>query len=205
MAADYIQEMRVLQPQGPYLLGGFCLGGIVAFEMAQQLHAQDQKVALLAMVDCGYPMWEGPQPSHSGKDLSYYLRRLVFHWQRQPIKALASQIHFYLMSKVKQFSNKFSYLSNQQARGLETVLLLHAKARMIYEPQFYLGKITLIQTSAYDNRIPDCQVKWSELTHEGLDYHVIPSSHEDMLALPYVQSLANQLRAYLDRSHMDHP
>jgi thioesterase domain-containing protein/acyl carrier protein len=205
MAAQYIQEMRTLQPQGPYLLGGFCLGGIVAFEMAQQLHAEHQKVALLAMVDCGYPLWEGPEPPHSGKNLSYYLRRLVFHWQRQPLKALASQIHFYLISKVKQVSKKLSYLSNQRARALETILLVHAKARMIYEPQFYPGKITLIQTTAYNNRIPDCQLKWSELTNEGLDYHVIPSSHEHMLEAPYVQSLANQLRAYLDRSHIDHP
>lgn len=169
MATHYIQDLRVLQPQGPYLLGGFCTGGIVAFEMAQQLHAQNQKVALLVMVDCGYPLWEGPVPPHTGKNLIYYLRRLVFHWQRQSIKVLAAQLYFYFMSRVKDVSKKLSYLSNQQARVLETISLANAKARMSYEPQLYFGKIVIIQSSAYENRIPDCPAKWSELTSEGLD------------------------------------
>jgi acyl-CoA synthetase (AMP-forming)/AMP-acid ligase II/acyl carrier protein len=51
MAAHYIKEIHSLQPDGPYFLGGLCFGGILAFEMAQQLHAQGQKVALLALFD----------------------------------------------------------------------------------------------------------------------------------------------------------
>ena len=39
MAARYVREIRLLQPEGPYFLGGHCLGGVIAFEMAQQLHA----------------------------------------------------------------------------------------------------------------------------------------------------------------------
>jgi amino acid adenylation domain-containing protein len=49
MAAHYIAEMRQVQPQGPYYLGGYCFGGIVAFEMAQQLRSQAQAVDLLAL------------------------------------------------------------------------------------------------------------------------------------------------------------
>ncbi|HAJ64533.1 MAG TPA: non-ribosomal peptide synthetase, partial [Cyanobacteria bacterium UBA8543] len=51
MAAYYIKEIRTLQPEGPYFLAGYSFGGLVAFEMAQQLHAQGQKVALLALCD----------------------------------------------------------------------------------------------------------------------------------------------------------
>ncbi|NJR75191.1 MAG: hypothetical protein HC773_19260 [Scytonema sp. CRU_2_7] len=51
MAAYYIEELRVVQPQGPYLLGGWSMGGIVAFEMATQLQKQGDKVALLALLD----------------------------------------------------------------------------------------------------------------------------------------------------------
>jgi len=51
MAAYYIKEIQTIQPQGPYLIGGRCLGGKIAFEMAQQLLLQNQQVLLLAMVD----------------------------------------------------------------------------------------------------------------------------------------------------------
>jgi amino acid adenylation domain-containing protein len=48
MAAHYIAEMRSVQPHGPYYLAGYCYGAIVAFEMAQQLTSENQKIALLA-------------------------------------------------------------------------------------------------------------------------------------------------------------
>src|SRR5262249_55208892 len=51
MAAHYISEIRSIQPMGPYFLGGYSFGGIVAFEMAQQLTAQNQKVGLLILFD----------------------------------------------------------------------------------------------------------------------------------------------------------
>ena len=51
MAAAHIEEMRTVQPEGPYLLGGFCNGGLVAYEMARQLHAQGQVVNLLVLID----------------------------------------------------------------------------------------------------------------------------------------------------------
>ncbi len=51
MAASYVAEMRRHFPEGPYLLGGYSMGGVVAFEMAQQLREQGQSVALLAIID----------------------------------------------------------------------------------------------------------------------------------------------------------
>src|SRR5580698_8234392 len=51
MAALYVKEIRRVQPRGPYFLGGYCLGGTIAYEVAQQLRAQGQEVALLALLD----------------------------------------------------------------------------------------------------------------------------------------------------------
>ena len=55
MATYYIEALRTVQPEGPYLLGGWSMGGVVAFEMAQQLHAQGHGVALLALLDSRIP------------------------------------------------------------------------------------------------------------------------------------------------------
>lgn len=51
MATFYIEQIRNIQPQGPYLLGGMCAGGVIAFEMALQLQKEGEKIALLALID----------------------------------------------------------------------------------------------------------------------------------------------------------
>src|SRR5439155_1105218 len=53
MAARYMEALRAVQPRGPYRLGGYCFGGVVAYEMACQLQAQGERVALLAVL-AGY-------------------------------------------------------------------------------------------------------------------------------------------------------
>ena len=55
LAAEYIKAIRVVQPEGPYLIGGFCMGGITAFEMAQQLYADGQKVAQVVLISSMKP------------------------------------------------------------------------------------------------------------------------------------------------------
>ena len=62
LAASYVAEVRVVQPEGPYFLGGLSFGGIVAFEMAQQLCAVGQEVALLALFDTPTPWAFTPKP-----------------------------------------------------------------------------------------------------------------------------------------------
>lgn len=51
IAARHVEALRAVQPDGPYLLGGFCNGGIVAYEMAQQLEKQGQRIDLLLLID----------------------------------------------------------------------------------------------------------------------------------------------------------
>ncbi|SRR6266487_1968760 len=66
MAAAHIKSMRSVQPEGPYLLGGWCNGGLVAYEMARQLHAAGQTVDLLVLMDVMY--------------LGYRTRRRLLRW-----------------------------------------------------------------------------------------------------------------------------
>src|SRR5262249_6087571 len=56
LAAHYIEALKTIQPEGPYFLGGWSLGGIVAYEMALQLVAQNQKVSQLLVLDGGAPL-----------------------------------------------------------------------------------------------------------------------------------------------------
>ena len=54
-ACDFLSELRAIQPHGPYLLGGFCVGGVVAFEMASQLIKEGEAVNFLGLLDCERP------------------------------------------------------------------------------------------------------------------------------------------------------
>ena len=53
MAAYYLEEMRKIQPHGPYLLGGYSFGGVAAYEIARNLRAAGEEVALLMLFDDG--------------------------------------------------------------------------------------------------------------------------------------------------------
>ena len=70
MAAHYIEALRQVQPRGPYFLGGWSFGGLVAFEMAQQLEKSGEEVALLAVLDAAAPIQSNlPSLSQSFKVL----------------------------------------------------------------------------------------------------------------------------------------
>ena len=65
MAAYYIEEICKVQPHGPYYLGGLSFGGAIAFEMAQQLHANGEVVGLVALMDTNLPTWRRYTADHS--------------------------------------------------------------------------------------------------------------------------------------------
>ena len=75
MAAYYIKALRPVQPHGPYLLGGYCFGGVVAFEMARQLQAQGEPVALVGI-------FEGYAPVRKIAARSLLQPRKVVHFVR---------------------------------------------------------------------------------------------------------------------------
>src|SRR5439155_9094971 len=77
MAAHYLDEIRTVQPEGPYFLGGFCLGAVIAFEMAQQLHAHGERVALLAALDAS-----GPRCNRSLRDYLHFAMQAL---RRHPL------------------------------------------------------------------------------------------------------------------------
>jgi len=119
MAATNIQLLRTVQPQGPYLLGGFCNGGLIVYEMARQLHTQGESVDLLLLIDptpVGYARWLYRTVNRFGNllGLSQHKQHYLFLWLRHAYRYL---LHFYRYSKYPHY------------RGLQTEL----NAEQIYE------------------------------------------------------------------------
>ena len=76
MARHYLRAIRRVRPKGPYLLGGRCLGAVVAYEMARQLVARGEDVPLLVVLDSGGPLWE-PRHLTDGTPFDEHMNRAL--------------------------------------------------------------------------------------------------------------------------------
>ncbi len=183
---DYIKEILTLQPQGPYLLGGHCLGGLVAFEMAQQLHAQGQKVSLLALFDTFI--------TSSVKQLSFR-ERLSRHFgnllQRRTYVLEIAKKRISSLKKVPDVEPTYAaYMAYEQ---------IFRK----YRPQFYPGRVVVFRASNLDKLVEswkkiDPQFGWSDLVGRGLETYVVPGDLNHIFKEPEVQFLAEHLRVEIN-------
>jgi len=198
MAAHYIREMRTVQPEGPYMVGSWSMGVIIAFEVAQQLVAQGQEVALLAMLDQG-PDVPGKEP----EDDAEYL--IEFFGKRLPLSLDdLRQLDFeeqvaYVMEEAKRIHWLSPDITFPQFRHFVHILKTHAQAWRRYEPKTYPGRITLFRTDnqpAQVSQEPD--LGWGRLAAGGVEIHEVPGDHNSMLHDPHVQTLAERLMACLD-------
>jgi aspartate racemase len=193
MAAHYLGEIRALQPEGPYFLGGMCFGAIVAFEMAQQLHRQGQQVALLAILDTWSP---------SQNSLAYYARRVVHHWQRKQLLSVLAKKFDYLLRGIKLSARAYTPEDVLDKR-VQQVSEVHRVARNAYRAQVYPGKITLFLCDA--GAVEDRRADWAKSTTEQLEVHMVSGRHAhepgiSYIREPHVRVLAEKLKACLERA-----
>ena len=212
MASHYLREVRELQPEGPYYLGGFCMGGSVAFEMAQQLTRDGQPVALLALFDSYNHNGTRPRQSPAVR-VSYLAQKIEFH-----LKNLA-QIDpkhrwLYLTDKLKgvrareterisvALSNILRALHLGNGKNKVDVFLepVNEQAGIAYKPRVYRGKLTLFQPSKNYSFRTRQHMSWQAVAAEGLRLVELPVHPGGMFAEPYVRTLAARLKDCLDEA-----
>src|SRR5207245_2259140 len=190
MAAHYLEEIRSLQPEGAYALGGFCFGGVVAFEMARRLHAQGQTVALLALIDT-LP----PDPARRVTE-TQSLRAHLEHLQcLGPPEKLR-----YLLTRVKRIYGRVRHPLPAPLRALARG---HLQAFSEYTPQAYPGPVTLFRPSQQPARIKKAQLGWGQLALGGLEIHEVSGETDMMFTEPHVRVLADRFRACIERARED--
>ncbi|WNN91127.1 non-ribosomal peptide synthetase [Gloeocapsopsis dulcis] len=193
MAADYIREIQDFQPFGPYFIGGYSFGGLIAYEMARQLQAQGQKIAVLVLVDTY---------NRQGLEFEKLSLRSKFSWHLNNLLRLKLKAEFtYIKQKLKQ---RF-YSQKQSTVSLQTTPLQAAfdQALKTYVPQVYSGKLLLFRaTQQHKSWSPsmkiDSQLGWGKLVAGGIEIKDLPGHHFNLLREPCVQILAESLQAYLD-------
>jgi thioesterase domain-containing protein len=182
LAARYVDEIRVVQPEGPYLLAGICSGGAVAFEMAQQLQAQAQRVALLAMIE--------PTPPHT-PGLRAYIDLIDVALDR-------------IVRRLGHHSRQVSSLDREERRAylrLRRKLIANQWALRRYAPRPYPGHTHLFLTGESLAPARSPRLAWQALSLAGAQIHEIPGDHNSITGMhetpvdaACMQVLAEQLR-----------
>jgi amino acid adenylation domain-containing protein len=205
MAAYYIEALRTVQPRGPYLLGGWSMGGVVALEMAQQFHAQGQRVALLALLDTRIPTAD-----EELDDENFDARLLIdfvryFGLSLDLRDSLARLPKHELLERVLEHAKRAGLMPSDievsQAQPFIELCKADFRATQNYVLHHYPGRITLFKAGQeLAATSSDPTLGWSEWAAGGVDVHVVPGNHATMVYKPHVEVLAEELRACLDRA-----
>lgn len=218
MAAHYVRELRALQPEGPYYLGGYCFGGEVAFEMAQQLVAQGETVDMLAMINA--------MPANAKYDIIrvtplWVLRftRNAWYWFRYFCRWTPEQRRTFIHRKVRQCLKLVIRLIGRRSLTnvpnaedevdlslypieQQKLWQVHLHASTQYHPRPYSGHITVLRTRFHPFLCSfDPSFGWAEFAQGGVTIRIVPGAHESILDEPYAEGAAKALREELEKAY----
>lgn len=223
MAASYRSEMIRLTP-GPYHLGGWSLGGVVAFELARQLAETGSEVALLAIVD-STPSPDGADEGNDSDeaddarwlmDIADYLERLwgldlgLSYEALRELPPESQALRFLAAMKRTSFGAAGG-ASLEQLRRLLRVFKTNVRAFRRYRPRPYPGPITLFRVAAAAGQPEDPEdvaaaaaeptLGWGALSTRPVEIETVPGDHISALAEPHVRVLAARLAARIGGPH----
>ncbi|MCP5008139.1 MAG: MicD protein [Planctomycetes bacterium] len=216
MAASYIEAIRKVQAQGPYHLGGWSMGGVIAYEMVQQLQQAGEEVALLALIDSYTPatvkgLEDDFMREHNlGENDRDTLLLMNFSWE------LFGEENQEIVAQLQEKSNNPEELFNQvveramsldliskgkesdQIRKLFNIYITNILAMNKYTPKSYKGDCIRLFCSSNNETVKelnrDTTGGWGKLFNGSLLIRKIPGDHYTIFHEPNVKFLAEALR-----------
>ncbi|MFN6461416.1 MAG: non-ribosomal peptide synthetase [Nostoc sp. DedVER02] len=210
-ATRYLKEIRQVQPNGPYLLGGHCYGGVLAFEIAQQLQSQGETVSLLVVIDA--ILSETHIEFTKDDDAKFLLRmaesiktdnNIDFSVPFEELRDLPLNEQLYLINKKANFI--FSDTEIKDFLRHYKVFKAHVQAMRSYVPQMYSEKMTLFRANepiihdfeSSEWNTDDPFLGWSRFCQQPIEVIEVTGDHFSMFVEPYIQDLAKNLRSCID-------
>ncbi|HEY7330126.1 MAG TPA: amino acid adenylation domain-containing protein [Gemmataceae bacterium] len=203
MAAEYVAAIRKVQHQGPYHLGGWSMGGVVAYEMAQQLREQGRTVGLLSLLDTTIP-YNANNASYA-EDASESAREYGLDLTLEELDRLGPEEQLpYLWDHVRKLGliddDTPLPLVEQILNDLKRLFHLHIQLGSEYALCPYPGRLTLFRP--LESPVPvqtATDRNWGKLA-ETVDIHFVPGLHHTMVKEPHVQVLAQKLQMCLSQA-----
>jgi FkbH-like protein len=229
MAAYHIDKIRSVQPHGPYLLGGMCAGGVIAYEIARQLQCHGETVAMVALLDAADVM----TPAKTWRFARQRIRSFstVFHHEKPTrfdrsvllvfAKALrkAKNLMTYLVGRKLQNlwdeirMRLFRFYLDRGLRLPRAVEQIPVRTVYLFAEKNYLpksvfhGELLLFRATCgegpdepYVEQYADPLLGWSKRTSRNVRVCDVPGGHSSMLQEPNVRVLATRMQTYLDQA-----
>ena len=214
IAAQYVQLIYKFQPSGPYKLIGWCVGGVLAFEVARQLMIAGHQVALLAMIDAWAP-GHNRRLSRLRATLANYSFRgqlIAADWRRAVSREQTFRMFLERRTLTKKLLRLFGRDAPEEpgrvefaardlsAENYDQWLLGYLEdTERRYEPKLYPGKITLL-CSAREPRglFLDTQMGWGPFASGGVDVKVVDGDHFTVFKGQGLEQMATHISAVIE-------
>ncbi|SAL77280.1 acetoacetyl-CoA synthetase [Caballeronia peredens] len=207
MAKVYVRRMREAQPHGPYALVGYSFGGLIAFEIAQQLVAAGEKIEMLCMLDTyvhehclPWPQWTRYQAGVVAERLREFRTldgRARVGYMRGKAAAIAD--------RVRMRMGRQAHKAAPDAQGLPPVLLRVRESMRVamttYKPRHYLGgPIVYVRATVLDEERADPLPVWQRVARQGLHIMKVDGKHTDLVVEPHLATVARTLTQALSNA-----
>jgi len=208
MASYYIEAIKRVQPEGPYLLGGYCLGGSIALEIGHQLRAAGDEIDLLALFETYN--WASIDAQSIFDKIYFYIQKLLFHWQnfqilrgKQKLTFLKEKLSvakerrkvWYGMTASNLGKNFWRYTG--EAQHLYKLWKNNHRAAKNYMPKTYPGQIIHFRPIKEYKKFDTPKARWENIAAEGVKTCRLPVYPAGMLLEPFVKILAEKLKELL--------
>ena len=207
MARSYVPRMRELQPNGPYALVGYSFGGLIAFEIAQQLVAAGEKIEMLCLLDTHvledclpFAHWTRYHARLIGRRLRE-LRSLDAHTRLSYLRRKVAAIQ----GRVGRRMGQQAHMESAETQGMPAALVRVRESMHIamttYKPRRYVGgPIDYVRATLLDNERCDPLPVWRRAARGGLRITLIDGRHTDLVVEPHVATVAQALTNALSSS-----
>jgi thioesterase domain-containing protein len=197
LAARYVSELVAFYPGGPYLVGGYCAGGTIAFEVAQQLVSKGHAVGLLALFESPFPHFYRPELAlwNVCRYLSYRVQDHAREMARLNWRAKAE----YVAERIRSQTGSLRH-ENGSPAPVNQVADATIRAVRAYAPTLYPGRLHLFRASEEVRRRDLARVqRWQSYAAGGFEEHIGPdgSDGSNILVEPFVGASAESLKRVL--------
>jgi len=208
MAEVYIREMKSVQPQGPYYLGGWSMGGVIAYEMAQQLAGRHEETKLLVLIDSYTPSVSASALDEPAllirfcADLEGITKKRI-RLDESLLKSMPPAEQFrYFLAQARILEVFPESISETYIHNIFNVFKANSRALQNYAVKPYGGNAVQFYASAEDvNPFKDKSLGWKKWIKGSLDIHPVPGNHYTLVQPPNVDVLSKHLKVYLEQQN----
>ncbi len=202
MAEAYLREIRTVQPRGPYLLGGYSGGGVVAFEMARQLESVGEEVALLVFIDTFRP---GIADEEGLRGRGVNISRVIDRGPGYIVEWAKRRFEFEKWRRTRRQMEELIRKGKPlplEMREIQMTAAYHRAANRYQLHPLKFANITLFTAgdrAAEHEQIED-NLGWKPFAGGGMDIHFVPGDHDSLMREPNVKTLAAKLRLCVENA-----